>query len=154
MKVKMIGGVRHVEPSDPLCGLWLEPVAFPMEVLDYDLDSATHLELITLHDEVQLNAWAGTAFPDGYELWDMEVPAGAVPKAEDREDVRRREIADALASLSTAYDDPHATVLEALEEALAVIRTALRVDHISVDDFALARDRLTTLVRAAKQQGT
>lgn len=78
MKVRMIGGVRHVEPSDLLCGLRLEPVAFPMEVLDYDFDSPTHLELITLHDEEELKAWAGTAFPDGYELWDMEVPAEAV----------------------------------------------------------------------------
>ena len=77
MKVRMIGGVRHVEPSDPLCGLWLEPVAFPMEVLDYDLESDTHLELVTLDDEADLETWAGTAFPDG-SFGDMEVPEGAV----------------------------------------------------------------------------
>lgn len=78
MKVRMIGGIREMQFSDPLCGLRLEPVAFPIEVINYDAAEPDDPEWLTIHDEDGLKAWADSAFPDGYELWDMEVPVGAM----------------------------------------------------------------------------
>ena len=76
MKVKVIAGIRHVEISDPLCGAWIEFVSFPMVVTNYEADSADDPEEITLHNEGELIAWAEATFePEGYEVWDMDVPA-------------------------------------------------------------------------------
>ena len=84
MKVKVIAGIRHVEISDPLCGAWIEFVSFPMIVTNYEAGSADDPEEITLHNEGELVAWADAAFePEGYELWDMEIPTDTTATAAD-----------------------------------------------------------------------
>ena len=75
MKVRVIAGVRDVNLSDPLCGTWIELVSFPMQLTNYAYGGAGDPDTITVHDEDELVAWANTAFePDGYEIWDMEIP--------------------------------------------------------------------------------
>lgn len=79
MKAKIIAGIREVNISDPLCGTWLEFVSFPMTVTNYEIGSPDDPEEITLHTEGELVAWADATFePEGYEIWDMEIPAGAI----------------------------------------------------------------------------
>ena len=74
MKVRVIAGVRDVNLSDPLCGTWIEFVSFPMTLTDYASDDPGDPK-ITVNDEDELVAWAKVAFePDGYEIWDMEIP--------------------------------------------------------------------------------
>ena len=78
MKVRVIAGVRDVNISDPLCGIWIEFVAFPMTLTDYASDDPGDPK-ITVNDEDELVAWARGAFePDGYEIWDMEIPTSVV----------------------------------------------------------------------------
>ncbi len=78
MKVRVIAGVRDVNLSDPLCGTWIEFVSFPMTLTDYASDEPGDPK-ITVRDEDELVAWAKVAFePDGYEIWDMEIPTSVV----------------------------------------------------------------------------
>lgn len=78
MKVRVIAGVRDVNLSDPLCGTWIELVSFPMTLTDYASDDPGDPK-ITVNDEDELVEWADTAFePEGYEIWDMEIPASVV----------------------------------------------------------------------------
>ena len=78
MKVRVIAGVRDPNLSDPLCGTWIEFVSFPMTLTDYASDDPGDPK-ITVNDEDEPVAWARVAFePDGYEIWDMEIPTSIV----------------------------------------------------------------------------
>lgn len=78
MKVRVIAGVRDVNISDPLCGTWIEFVSFPMTLTDYASDEPGDPK-ITVKNEDELRRWADVAFePEGYEIWDMEIPTSVV----------------------------------------------------------------------------
>ena len=155
MRVRLIGSIRGVDTSDPLCGAWIEFVAFPMSVTDYQAESPEDPEEVTLHDEDQLRAWANTAFePEGYQIWDAEIPAGAVLDPEGQDELRRHELAEALISLSTAYDDPAGGVRDALEQALAVIRAVRQNKSVSPDECRAAEEGITSLIGNLKEDRT
>ncbi|QIN85477.1 hypothetical protein GBA63_22510 (plasmid) [Rubrobacter tropicus] len=115
MKVRVIAGVRDVNLSDPLCGTWIEFVSFPMTLTDY----ASHEPgdpKITVNDEDELVAWANTAFePDGYEIWDMEIPPAVIGapapdlgrrlEAIDREITAVNDAGASTSDLTAALDD-------------------------------------------------
>ena len=152
MRVRLIGGIREINTSDPLCGAWIEFVAFPMTVANYEAESTEDPEEITLHDEDELTAWADTAFePEGYQIWDAEIPAGAVLDPDGQDEVRRHELAEALVSLSTAYDDPAGGVRDALEQALAVISAVRRSKNVSQDECRAAEEGVTSLIGNLKE---
>ena len=153
MKVRLIGGIRHMEISDPLCGAWIEYVAFPMSVTNYEAENPEDPEEITLYDEDELRAWADATFePEGYQIWDTEIPGGAVLDPEGRDEIRRHELAEALVSLSTAYDDdPKGQVRGALEEARAVVRAVREDKSISPEDCAAAEEKLTALIQNMRE---
>lgn len=74
MKVNMIAGIREPDFRDPLMGLWIEPVSFPMIVTNYDAEELDDPEEITLSTKEELKEWAGRAFDEmGYEVFDMEI---------------------------------------------------------------------------------
>ena len=82
MKVKVIAGIREMNLKDPLCGAWIEFVSFPMTVTNYEIEGPDDPEEITLKDEAELVAWADATFePEGYEIWDMELPNEAPTSA-------------------------------------------------------------------------
>ena len=152
MRVRLMGGIRHMEISDPLCGAWIEFVAFPMRVTNYEAESPEDPEEITLHDEAELAAWADAAFePEGYQIWDAEIPCGAVLDPEGQDEIRRHELAEALISLSTAYDDPAGRVRDTLEEALALIRAVRRSKNVSQDECRDAEEGITSLLDNLKE---
>ncbi len=79
MNVRVIAGIRDVNISDPLCGTWIEFVSFPMTLTNYSYDGPEDDPKVTVHNEEQLKAWADVAFePEGYEIWDMEIPTSVV----------------------------------------------------------------------------
>ncbi len=70
MQVRLIGGIREPNHKDPLGGLYLEEVSFPMDVTNYAAEEIDDPDETTLHNEAQLRAWADVAFEDtGYEIW-------------------------------------------------------------------------------------
>ena len=116
MKVRVIAGIRDVNLSDPLCGTWIEFVSFPMKLTNYAYDGPGDPDTITVHDEDELVAWAKVAFePDGYEIWNMEIPPAAVgapaPDLGRRLGAIDREITEAhdegffTSDLTYAFDD-------------------------------------------------
>ena len=152
MRARLIGGIRHMEISDPLCGAWIEYVAFPMTVINYEAENPEGPEEITLHDETELTAWADTTFePEGYEIWDTRIPCGAVLDPEGQDEIRRHELAEALISLATAYDDPRGQVRDALEEALDSISAVRRNKNVSPDECRAAEEGITSLLVNLKE---
>ena len=79
MKVRVIAGVRDPKLSDPLCGTWIDFVSFPMILTNYAYDGPEDDPKITINNEDELVEWANFAFePEGYEIWDMEIPPAAL----------------------------------------------------------------------------
>lgn len=79
--VRMIGGIREADHKDPLGGLWLQAVAFPMSVTNYDALDPGDPDEITVHDEADLRAWADSAFDElGYEIFGLEIPVQNGPR--------------------------------------------------------------------------
>ena len=77
--MRVIGGIRETDFSDPLLGLWIEFVSFPMTLTNHKVESPGDPEEITVHNEDELKSWADVAFePDAYELWDLQIPLGAI----------------------------------------------------------------------------
>lgn len=147
----ILGEYAEYDDGPPVPQAFIQTVAFPMEQ-PYLGDDPDHPESLTLTDEAGLAAWASRAFVS-HEIWDMEVPKDAVVDPEDQDDVRRREIAEALIALSTAYDDPRAQVREALERARSVVRAAWHEDDVTVDDYELADQGLLKLIEAITHTG-
>lgn len=78
MRVRLIGAIRQMNPKDPLLGLWLEPVVFPMAVINYEATCPTDHDELVLYSESELIAWAEDAFGEGcYEIFDVAVPTPA-----------------------------------------------------------------------------
>lgn len=76
MRVRLIGGIREMDQKDPLLGLWLEPVVFPMAVINYQATKPSDQDELVLYSEDELIAWAEDAFgEDGYQIFVLEVPA-------------------------------------------------------------------------------
>ena len=74
MRVRVIGGIREMDHKDPLCGLWLEFVRFPMVVTNHEAEHASDPHELTLHTEDELRRWADRAFDeDGYQIWDLSL---------------------------------------------------------------------------------
>lgn len=73
------------DSAAPVPQAYLQCVAFPMEVA-YDGDDPEHPDTMELHDESQLRDYATRRFVS-HEIWDMEVPEGALvdDEATDRE---------------------------------------------------------------------
>lgn len=77
MKVRMILGEYEDQEPDSL-DIFLEPVCFPMEVAPVDeRQIPKDGEYVTLTTEEELHQWASTRFA-AYNIWDMEVPEGAI----------------------------------------------------------------------------
>lgn len=78
MRARMIGGIREADHRDPLGGLWLQAVAFPMSVTNYDALEPEDPDEITVGDEDELRKWADSAFDEiGYEIFDLDIPSGS-----------------------------------------------------------------------------
>lgn len=76
MRIKLIGGIRQGNLKDPLMGLELRAVVYPMSVTNYDATEPSDPEEITIADEDELIAWADSAFEDmGYEIFTLDVEA-------------------------------------------------------------------------------
>ena len=143
MKVRVIAGVRDVNLSDPLCGTWIEFVSFPMQLTNYAYDGAGDPDTVTVNDEDELVAWANTAFePDGYEIWDMEIPLfvvgapaeGIVSRLEaiDREITEANDEGFFTSDLTYAFDD----LCEYLNGRAAVNRDLLLQAADELEDSA------------------
>lgn len=152
MKVRMIiGEYEEYDDGPPVSQAFLQTVAFPMEQ-PYLGDDADHPETVILKSEDDLAAWARRAFVS-HDIWDMKVPKDAVVDPEDQDEVRRRELAEALVALSTAYDDPRGAVRDTLEHARSVVRAAWHEDDVTVDDYAVADQGLLKLIEAITHTG-
>ena len=116
MKVRVIAGIRDVKLSDPLCGTQIEFVSFPMKLTNYAYDGPGDPDTITVNDEDELVGWANAAFePDGYEIWDMEIPPSVLSapaegiasrlEAIDREITEAHDEGFFTSDLTQAFDD-------------------------------------------------
>ena len=54
-------------------------------------------------------------------------------------------------SLSTVYDGPRGDILDAFHEARAVLRRARKGKVVSIEEFALAEDKIAGLIRRASE---
>jgi len=110
MKVRLIGGIREVDPKDPLMGLQLQAVAFPMTVPNYGAASLSDPEEVTLHDDDELRAWAEKAYDEtGYEIFGLEVPGPG------------RQILDLISAKKTEYENASPSTPGGVGEKEAVL---------------------------------
>lgn len=119
MRVRLIGAVREMNPKDPLLGLWLEPVVFPMAVINYEAkDPSDHDELV-LYSENELIAWAENAFEEvGYEIFDVELPADTAGSAGPQ---REHPLLHLIREKKAEYEQAAATSKQARGEIEAVV---------------------------------
>ena len=152
MKVRMIiGEYEEYDDEGPVPQAFLQTVAFPME-MPYRGDDPEHSDTVTLQSEEELKEWAEAAFAS-YEIWDMEVPRAAVVDQDEQADVLlTQELAEAPVEPSTGHDEAMTQIKESLEEVRAVLVAAWNAEDVCVDDYALAEEKLPTLIEAAGQQ--
>ncbi len=70
------------DDSRPVPQAYLNAVSFPMTETDYGDSPDEGDAEITITNEEELRAWAESAFAS-YEIWDMEVPEGAIVPTAD-----------------------------------------------------------------------
>lgn len=76
MKVRMFEGFYDVAEKGSDSDYYLAPVAFPMRE-----QAPPPYEEVLITNEQELREWADVAFVD-YNIWTMEVPAGAIVEEE------------------------------------------------------------------------
>lgn len=119
MRVRLIGGIREVNHKDPLLGLWLEPVVFPMAVINYHATTMSDPDELVLYSEQELTTWAEDAFSEvGYEIFDVEVPADGADSSKPR---REHPLMHLIREKKTEYERAAATSQQSRSEIEAVI---------------------------------
>lgn len=125
MKVRMIGGIREINEKDPLCGLWLKFVQFPMVVTNYEATDVRESDQLTLYNEDELRHWADRAFGEmGYQIWDMEVPITDTHPAMELVSRKSNEYRRAAPSTPEARGERDA-VLAAFDTLMVHLRASL-----------------------------
>ena len=146
----IIGEYEEYDDEGPVPQAFLQTVAFPME-MPYRGDDLERSDTVTLQSEEELKEWAEAAFAS-YEIWDMEVPRAAVVDQDEQADVLPQELAEAPVEGSTGHDEAMTQIKESLEEIRAVLVAAWNAEDVCVDDYALAEEKLKTLIEAAGPQ--
>lgn len=119
MKVRMIAGMREGVPKDPLSGIDIWPVQFPMRVINYQAANAEDQAELSINDEDELIEWAEVAFDEmGYEIFTMEIePAPPLPKPAGT----ASKIISLISKKKEEYEDTAPSTPEAEAERDAVV---------------------------------
>ena len=152
MKVRMlIGDLEEFDTKSeaPAPNVEIEFVAFPM-TRTYNGDDPDHLGKIKIESEEELHEWARQEYYR-HEIVDITVPSGAFLEPETREDIRRREIHEALVRISTAYDDPRTGILDTLERARDVIKRCWQDEDVDIDEMDVTHKALGDLISKTRQ---
>lgn len=137
MKIRMIEGF-YEQPGDET-DYYLAPVAFPMQV-EYLDDDPNYPGKMDLHDEDALRGWAERRFLS-YEVWDMEVPQGALV-----EEITNREGASAAAEEPVAVLAIEGGALQHVETRGGAVVEVSDYDKHSDEPLILRRYRGTECI--------
>lgn len=119
MKARIIGGIREADFRDPLGGLWIQAVDFPMAVTNFDATEPTDPEEVTLHDEDDLHSWAERTFDElGYEIFYLEIPVNSGTATEG---FQPRLLLDLISSKKAEYENAAPDTPQGARERDAVI---------------------------------
>jgi hypothetical protein len=145
VRVRLIGGFREGDPKDPLMGLELQAVAFPMSVVNYDATGPSDPEEITLNSETELIDWANSAFDEtGYEIFTIEIQQAPMPTDIQMFPNDPGKLLDLITAKKTEYEDSAPSTPEAGAEREAVV-AALETLEIHARDVLNGVNPLNTL---------